>query len=44
MASFAKSNNAVGVSGNSIEATVSDKKLNLTLLKQVYLEFDDLVE
>jgi hypothetical protein len=37
-------NSPVGVSGNEIEATTETKKFKLALLKQIYLEFDDLKE
>jgi hypothetical protein len=39
-----KGNSPSGVSGNNIEVAAGDKKFNITLLKQIYLEFDDLKE
>jgi hypothetical protein len=35
-------NNPIGVSGNDIEVFNKTEKLNISLLKQIYLEFDDL--
>ena len=37
-------NTPVGISGNAIEITNGEKKIGITLLKQLYLEFDDLKE
>lgn len=37
-------NTPIGVSGNTIEATNNNTAIQLTLLKQLYLEFDDLKE
>jgi hypothetical protein len=40
----AKENSPAGISGNNVEVAAGDKKFNITLLKQIYLEFDDLKE
>jgi hypothetical protein len=41
---FSATNNPVGVSGNTIAVKTSGKERQLILLKQLYLEFDDLKE
>jgi hypothetical protein len=35
-------NSPIGISGNEIEANYNSNPITLTLLKQLYLEFDDL--
>jgi hypothetical protein len=42
--SFSANNNPVGVSGNTITVKINNKDAVLTLLKQLYLDFDDLKE
>jgi hypothetical protein len=42
--SFSTSNNPVGVSGNIITVIINNKNTDITFLKQLYLEFDDLKE
>lgn len=41
---FSASNNPVGVSSNTISVKINGKENKLVLLKQLYLEFDDLKE
>jgi hypothetical protein len=41
---FPGTNNPAGVSGNTVQALVNGKATPITLLKQLYLEFDDLKE
>lgn len=41
---FSATNIPVGVSGNTISAKANNKEVKLILLKQLYLEFDDLKE
>jgi hypothetical protein len=40
----ATSNHPIGISGNTITVKISNKDSDITLLKQLYLEFDDLKE
>jgi hypothetical protein len=42
--SFSTINNSVGVSSNTITVKINNKDVVVTLLKQLYLEFDDLKE
>jgi hypothetical protein len=42
--SFSVNNNPVGVSSNTITVKINGKEKDITLLKQLYLEFDDLKE
>jgi hypothetical protein len=42
--SFSANNNPVGVSSNTITVKINGKEKDITLLKQLYLEFDDLKE
>jgi hypothetical protein len=42
--SFSTSNNPVGVSSNTITLTITNNNTDITLLKQLYLEFDDLIQ
>ena len=42
--SFSTNNNPVGVSSNSITVKMNGKDADIVLLKQLYLEFDDLKE
>jgi hypothetical protein len=41
---FSVTNNPVGVSSNKVIVKMNGKQANVTLLKQLYLEFDDLKE
>jgi hypothetical protein len=43
-ASFSANNNPVGVSSNNITVKINSKDIDVILLKQLYLEFDDLKE
>jgi hypothetical protein len=41
---FSPSNTPIGISGNAIKIKVGNKEMDIILLKQLYLEFDDLRE
>jgi hypothetical protein len=41
---FSPKNTPIGISGNTIQVKMSNKDVDIVLLKQLYLEFDDLKE
>jgi hypothetical protein len=41
---FASTNTPIGISGNTIKVKMGNKDMDIVLLKQLYLEFDDLKE